>query len=75
MVCFLGRAGPLLSLCMYFLKSIHELQRLTEDDNNRSIHKHIFCKVLCISNYTLLFSALNPVRWNVDNNASYHNKL
>ena len=37
---------------------------------NRNIHENIFLKVLCISNYMLLFSALCPVRWNVEN---YHN--
>ena len=38
---------------------------MTEADNNRNIHENIFLKVLCISNYMLLFSALCPVRWNV----------
>ena len=39
----------------------------------RNIHEKIFINVFCISNSTLLLSALTalcPVRWNV---ANYHN--
>ena len=58
-------------VCIY-LKSMHELQRLrtTTDETFMTTY---FVKFFIFGNYTLLFSALNPVRWNVANNANYHN--
>ena len=55
-------------VCIY-LKSMHGLQRLRTTTNETFINT--FFKVICISNYTLLFSALNPVRWNVANCHNY----
>ena len=51
----------------------HARNATTEADGTQSIHENTFLNVLCISNCTLLFSALTalcPVRWNI---ANYHN--
>ena len=47
---------------MYVLRE-YARTATTEANSNRNIHENIFLQVLCISNYTLLFSALCPVRW------------
>ena len=41
-----------------YLKSMHEPQRLRTTTNETFVNIHF--KVICISNYTLLFSALIP---------------
>ena len=57
----------------YHYVCIYARTATTEADGKQNIHEINFLNVLCISNYTLLFSALTalcPVRWNV---ANYHN--
>ena len=65
------RSRRTLAIIMYalYFKSMHELRRL-KPTTIEIFMRIYFLKVLCISNYTLLFSALCPVRWNV---ANYHN--
>ena len=54
-------------VCIYYKE--YAQTATTEADNKRTIHESIFLKVLCIRDYTLLFSTLCPMRWNVVN---YH---
>ena len=62
---------PRWTLAIIMYAFMHELRRLKPTANE--IFMKFISNVLCISNYTLLFSALTalcPVRWNV---ANYHN--
>ena len=60
-------------VCIY-LKSMNELRRLRPTTNEIFMRKR-FSKVICISNYTLLFSSLFPVRWNVASHYGYIHSL
>ena len=53
-------------ICMHLFKE-YARTATTEADGKRNIHNNIIQNVLCISNCTLLFPALCPVRWNVAN--------
>ena len=50
---------------MYLFKEYAQTA-MTEADGKRNVHENVFLNVLCISNFTLLFSALCPMRWNVE---------
>ena len=71
------RPRRIFALIMYlFIYLFKEYARTAtiEADNKRNIYENTFFLLLCIGNYTLLFSRLCPVRWNVANYTPHCNR-